>query len=293
MAGEATNSEVRRGRLLLLGAALLWSTSGFFLKSPPLASLPDETRGPVLACYRALFAAAFLIPFVRPRSVRFRPMLIPMAISFASMNFLFVTAMTRTTAAAAIFLQYTSTVWAFLFGFVFLKERVDRGNLIALVCALAGIVWIVAAEQSSAHFTGNLIALASGLAYAGVMLSLRSLRGEDAAWLIALNHIVSGLVLLPWVLTLHVSLDGRQWLLVALLGILQMALPYVLFARGVRTMPTQEAALLTLIEPILNPLWVWIFWGEHPGTATCIGGGLILGGLAIRYLLFPARQQNA
>jgi drug/metabolite transporter (DMT)-like permease len=169
-----------------------------------------------------------------------------------------------------------------------LKERIDRGNAIALVCAITGIVWIVASEQSSAHFAGNLIALASGLAYAGVMLSLRALRDEDSAWLIALNHLASGLVLLPWVLMMNVPLDGRQWSLVGALGVLQMALPYVLFARGVRTVRTQEAALLTLIEPILNPLWVWIFWGEFPGTATCIGGGLIIGGLAIRYLAFPA-----
>jgi drug/metabolite transporter (DMT)-like permease len=198
--------------------------------------------------------------------------------------------MTRTTAAAAIFLQYTSTVWAFVFGFLFLKERINRGNLVALFFAVAGIVWIIAAEQSPGHTTGNLIALASGLAYSGVMLSLRALRDEDSAWLIALNHLVSGLVLLPWVLTFHISLSGMQWLLIGLLGVFQMGLPYVLFARGVRTVSTQEAALLTLIEPILNPLWVWLCWGEYPGTATCIGGALILGGLALRYLVFPSRQ---
>lgn len=289
MATVPADSDVRRGRLVLLVAAVLWSTSGLFLKSPPLAAIPDDVRGPIVACYRALFAAAFLIPFVRPRSVRFRPMLVPMVISFASMNVLFVTAMTHTTAAAAIFLQYTSTVWAFVFGVVVLKERIDRANLVALMCAIAGIVWIVAAERSSEHFLGNLIALGSGLAYSGVMLSLRALRGEDSAWLIALNHSVSGLILLPWVLTLDVSLDAQQWMLVAFLGIFQMAAPYVLFARGVRIVPTQEAALLTLIEPILNPLWVWLCWGEQPGTATCIGGGLILGGLAMRYLVFPSR----
>jgi hypothetical protein len=104
MPASMTTSGASRGRLLLLAAALLWSTSGLFLKSPPLAALPVETRGPVLACYRALFAAAFLAPFVRRGSIRFRPMLIPMVVSFAAMNVLFVSAMTRTTAAAAIFL---------------------------------------------------------------------------------------------------------------------------------------------------------------------------------------------
>jgi drug/metabolite transporter, DME family len=277
------------GRMLLVAAATLWSTSGLFVKSPPLAELPTLEAGPALACYRALFAAAFLLPFVRPRAVRWRPMLVPMVLAFTGMNALFVTALTWTTAAAAIFLQYTSTVWAFVFGVVLLRERVDRGNLIALAAALCGIGWIVAADWHGEHFVGNLVALASGFCYAGVIFCLRWLRDEDSAWLVWLNHAVAGVALLPWVLTLGLSLGAVQWTLVGLLGVSQMALPYVLFARGVRTVKTQEAALIILIEPVLNPLWVRLLWGEAVATATWIGGGFILGGLAARYLLFPPR----
>src|SRR5690349_2934623 len=124
-ADESSNTELiahpARGRMLLLAAAVLWSTSGLFLKSPPLARIPQFERGPVLACYRALFAAAFLAPFVSRAAIRFRPALVPMSLSFAAMNLLFVTAMTRTTAGAAIFLQYTSTVWAFALGWFFFR----------------------------------------------------------------------------------------------------------------------------------------------------------------------------
>lgn len=278
-----------RGRLLLLTAAFLWSTSGFFVKSPLLAELPQADRGPVLACYRALFAGCFLLPVLRRRAIRWRPLLLPMVVSFASMNLLFIMAMTRTTAAAAIFLQYTSTVWAFVFGFVFLKERVDGGSLFALVCALAGIAWIVRGDWGSANFVGNLIAIGSGVAYAGVILSLRALRNEDSAWLVVLNHLVSGLILLPWVLALNVSLRPGQWGLLAIFGVLQMGLPYMLFARGVRHVKIQEAALFPLLEPILNPVWVWLCWGEAVSTTTWIGGALILVGLVGRYLVFRPR----
>jgi drug/metabolite transporter (DMT)-like permease len=276
-----------RGRLLLLAAAVLWSTSGLLVKSPPLAAIAESYRGPVLACYRALFAAACLLPFLRPRHVRWRPMLVPMVLGFALMNLLFVTAMTRTTAAAAIFLQYTSTVWAFLFGLLFLGERISRGNAVALAAAVCGIAWIVRADWGGENSTGNVIALGSGFAYAGVIVSLRSLREEAPAWLVALNHAVAGLILLPWVLPLNVSLTPQQWSLTALLGIGQMALPYLLFTRGVRWVTTQEAALLTLLEPVLNPLWVWLCWGETVPLSTWIGGSLILGGLAVRYTFFP------
>ena len=286
----AERPSVARARLLLVAAAVLWSTSGLFVKSPPLEQLPIADRGPLLACFRTLFAAIVLLPFVCRADVRWHRMLVPTALSFALMNVLFVTAMTRTTAAAAIFLQYTATVWAAALGAFFLRERIDRGTLVALVCAVAGIGWIVAAESSSEHFTGNLIALGSGAAYAGVVIGLRALRTEGAAWLVTLNHAVAGLVLLPWILGRGVTLDPLQWGLVALLGIVQMGLPYLLFARAVRAVTAQEAALVTLLEPILNPGWVWLFWGETPPPSTIIGGAFILGGLALRYTIFrPAR----
>ena len=290
---DAISPDALRGRLLLLAAAVLWSLSGLLVKSPPLQELSVACRGPILACGRGLFAALFLLPFVRWRSVRWRPMLVPMVVAFASMNLLFVTAMTRTTAAAAIFLQYTSTPWAFLLGLVFLRERIDRGNLVALVFALAGIASIVAGDWNGANFAGNILALGSGFCYAVVVFSLRWLRDEDSAWLVMLSHLVAGLVLLPWVLSFGVTLTAPQWGLTALLGIVQMALPYVLFARGVRWVTTQEAALLTMIEPVLNPFWVWLFWREAVGDTTWIGGSLILGGLAVRYALLPRRAVQA
>jgi drug/metabolite transporter (DMT)-like permease len=273
-----------RGRLLLLLVALMWSISGVVVKSPPLEELPESQRGPLIACGRALFAAAFLLPFLRRRAIRFRRPMLPMVIGFSAMNLLFITAVIKTTAAAAIFLQYTSSGWAFLLGWLFLKERIDRANLLALLAAACGIFWIVAADLSSDHLAGNLIALVSGFSYSVVIVSLRALREENAVWLIVLNHLVSGLILLPWVLTFDVSLNGSQWALIGILGVFQIAIPYVLFARALRFVTAQEAALLTLIEPILNPLWVWLFWREAVPFATWAGGSLILGGLAIRYL---------
>ena len=208
------------------------------------------------------------------------------------MNVLFVSAFTRTTAGAASCLQYTSTAWVFLFGWLVLKEKIHRGNIVALASAGCGIAWILFSEQNDQHADGNLFALGSGVAYAGVILSLRWLRDEDAAWVTVLNHAFSGLVLLPFVLTRHIELTALQWSLVAFLGVFQMGLPYVLAARGVAVLSVQESALLVLLEPILVPLWAWLCWGEHLGWPTLIGGGLILGGLAVRYAMWPDRAQT-
>jgi drug/metabolite transporter (DMT)-like permease len=275
-----------RDRLFLLAAAILWSTSGLFMKSPPLEAVPVSERGPLVACFRALLAGMCLVPFVNWRRARFHRQMAPMALAFAAMNFLFITAMTRTTAAAAIFLQYTGIGWAFLFGVVFLKEPVTRANLAALAFGLAGIAWIVGGEWHGSQFVGTLLALGSGLAYGAVITSLRALREEDSAWLVVLNHLVSAAVLLPWIVARGLIPSGAQWGVIALLGAFQMGLPYVLFARGMAGVPAQEAGLITLLEAILNPFWVWLFWGEEVAISTWIGGGLVLTGLLVRYLVF-------
>src|SRR5262249_7003876 len=176
--------------------------------------------------------------------------------------------------------------WAFLFGVLFLKEKITLANLVALGFGLAGIAWIVGGQWHGSQFPGTLLALGSGLAYGAVIVSLRALRTENSAWLVVLNRLVSALVLLPWVVSLGLMPGRTQWALIAVLGAFQMGLPYVLFARGVAGVPAQEAGLITLLEAILNPFWVWLFWGEDVATSTWIGGGLILTGLLVRYLVF-------
>ena len=274
-----------QGRLLLLAAAIGWSVIGVAVKSPLLKDVP----GPMFAGCRALTAGLFLLPFIRPSMVRFRWGLLPMVACFASMNVLFIMATQQTTAAAAIFLQYTASLWAMVFGVLFLREPLLRGNVIALICGMLGIAWIVHSDWNGENFQGNSIALLSGVTYAGVIVTLRLLRDESSQWLILVNYVVSGIVLIPWIVQGIHTLSPLQWLLLAAIGPLQMGLPYVMFARGLKWIPPQEAGLILLIEPLLNPTWVWLCWGEAISPATAVGGGLILFGLALRYTLFRER----
>ena len=279
-----------RGRGFVIAAALLWSISGILIKSPTMQAIPLAQRGMVLACYRTLFAAVGLLPFVNWRRVALKSRFIPSAFFFAVMNVLFINAFTRTTAGAASFLQYTSTVWVFLFGWLLFKEKVRGPNFVALLSAVAGIAWIFFSEGDHQKVDGNWLALGSGAAYAGVILTLRWLKDEDSTWVTVLNHAVSGLVVLPLVWNYDLTLTGTQWAMIAFLGLFQMGVPYVLAARGVALLSVQESALLMLLEPILIPIWAWSFWGESVGVPTLIGGGLILGGLALRYVLWPTES---
>lgn len=277
-----------RSRFLVLAAAVLWSLSGVVLKAPAFADLPVEGRGPAIAGLRALFAALTLLPFVRPRRIRWRPGLIPMVVCFAAMSVLFISALMTTTAAATIFLQYTSVVWASLLGWLLLRERPGRPDTIAILCVVVGIAAILAKDPGSP--LGNGLALASGVAYAGVVVSLRALRDEDPIWLSFLNQVLSAAVILPWFLMSPIELSGPQIGWIAFLGAVQLALPYVLFSTGVQQVSAREASILLLVEPVLNPLWVLLVWGEQAALATWIGGGIILGGLVLRFVVAGARQ---
>ncbi len=105
----------------------------------------------------------------------------------------------------------------------------------------------------------------------------------ESAWLVALNHLVTALVLAPIAIGATHFPSGTQWLLLAGLGIVQMGLPYILFARGLKSIPGHEATGIGLIEPLLVPLWAYVAWGDRPAWWTLVGGGFILAGLVIRY----------
>ena len=285
-----------RGRWLLVAAAVLWSTTGLFVKFDALRTVD----GPTLACLRSLFAALCLLPFLKLESIRWRRGLVPMAVAFAAMNGLFLTAMTLTTAAAAVFLQHTATPWSFLLGLVVLGESWRRGNLVAVGLAVAGIAVIVVADNSHnstdqtthMHWMGNLMAGGSGLAFAIVIVSLRHLRDLSPVFLVLVNQLAACLVLLPWLAWHPPELSLQQWTLLAIFGVVQMAVPYLLFARGVKSVPIQEAALIVLLEPVLTPTWVGLLGWESAPATVWLGGGLIVTGLLLRYTLFAKDSQN-
>jgi drug/metabolite transporter (DMT)-like permease len=256
----------------------MWSTSGFFVKAPYLAGWP----GPVLAFWRALFACVVLWPMVRRPTWSWK--LIPAAATFVAMNYTYLTAMAKGSAANAIWLQCTAPVWVLFVGVFVFGERAIWRDWLLVAFAAAGVAIILHYESRGESIDAVLWGLASGVFYAGVVLSLRQLREMESAWIVALNHLATAIVLAPLALDGSYFPTGIQWPLLAGLGIVQMGLPYVLFARGLKTIPGHEATGIGLLEPLLVPVWVYLAWGDKPAWWTLVGGGLILVGLTIKYL---------
>lgn len=284
------------GRLCLLGAALLWSLSGAFVKS--LDMDPHS-----VATYRSLSAGAFLGVIAVARGVRpsWNPIMAVMVAAFTVMNYVFIKSMTETTAANAIFLQYTAPAWMTLGSLLLLGETSDRRQWLVLSGSLLGIGVLIVGNlhAGASQLVGIGLGLFSGLTYAAVAISLRYLRHHDPLWLTIINHIGAGLILLTMGLMLEAT-SGPRGLLdfprepraafgLILFGIVQMGLPYLLFGIGLRTISAQEAGILTLMEPVLNPVWTYLASGEIPSTGTIAGGAILVSMLLLRY--FPKRRR--
>jgi drug/metabolite transporter, DME family len=306
-----------QGRLCVVLAAVLWSTSGAFSNLlredtaigrlcaagingilAPLNLLPDATPAALnepqidpllMAFFRVLFGGAMLLPLLRRREIAFRPVMLLTAATFAVMNALFVSALAYGTAANAILLQYTAPMWLWLFCVFVLRERADWRGAVALVISLSGIGVIIAGGWTATEIPVLVLALGSGITYAGVLLGLRVMRNLSSRWITVFNFLVSALALLPFVVLLPRPTPA-QLVVLFFFGTLQLGLPYVLVARGLRSLSPQEVGTLTLLEPLLNPLWAYLVVPdkERPNAFTLIGGAFILGGLLYRY--FPVRR---
>lgn len=291
-------TEATRGRWMILLAGVLWSTSGAFVK---IADMPELT----VAMYRSLCAGIFLVITAWICKTRFtwHPLMLPMVIVFALMNYTFIASMTKIHAADTILLQYTAPLWMF-FGSVFwLRERYDRRNLLAIIGCMVGIAIVLLGKWGTGAEDrwGVVLGLLSGVTFAGIAVFLRYLRAHDALWLAALNHLGAGLLLMgaAWIGSIwHGGHSTTLWqprpgqlALLAVFGICQMATPYLLFGLGLRSLSPQEAGLISLVEPLLNPVWTYFVAGEQPFVSTLIGGGIMILMLMVRY--FPSSHSSA
>jgi drug/metabolite transporter (DMT)-like permease len=272
--------------LLILAAAVLWSTGGLFVKATQLDAFE-------LSLGRSLLAAVTVAYLTRREGFRLTGLTVITAFLYAGLLLFFVVATKLTTAANAIFLQYTAPVYVLLLEPVMFKEKFRRSDIFVVVACLCGMSLFFVGQLRPQDVQGNLTALASGLCFAFFMLLMRHPRARhvNRASSVIYGNLLLALLVLPVIFARAGSLEAvaarvadltaRDLMIVLFLGVVQIGVGYTLFTRGIeRGVRSLDVGIVGYIEPVLNPVWVYLFIGERPSRWALVGGAIIITAVA-------------
>jgi drug/metabolite transporter (DMT)-like permease len=265
-------SERHKAILFLALAAILWSTSGLFIK------ILDWQPLSILAA-RSFFAAIVFLIYLRRIPTRFSMWQLLAAGMFILTQFLFITSTKLTTAANAIFLQYTAPIYVVLLAFWFLREKPSRTDWLSMLIIFLGLTLFFGDKLSTDGFYGNLLAILSGVTSAVMMVSFRAQKNGNPAESNLIAFLVTAAFGIPFVLKETWTVES--WSILAFLGVFQIGLAFIFFTQGIKHIPALEANLIGTLEPVLNPIWVFLFYGESMGAFALIGGLVVLGGVVL------------
>ena len=267
--------------LFIFAAAFLWSTGGLFIKWNTLTGLE-------LSFCRSLFAMITVAILTRHEGFRLNSISAIASVLYAVLLVLFVLATKATTAANAIFLQYTAPVYVLIFEPLIYKEKFRVRDLVTVLVCLGGMALFFVGQLRPQDIEGNLMALASGLCFAFYFLLLRHPRAREVnrASSVIYGNLLAVIALAAWGVPALFNLNLHNALSVTYLGVVQLGIAYALFtagmARGVRSL---DAGIICYIEPVLNPVWVFLVLGERPSRWALLGGTIILAAVIVHMLL--------
>lgn len=267
-----SSTERRKAVFLMLLAAILWSTGGVMIKElswSPIAILVG----------RNIFSSLLLLAYLRRFPTHWTRWKLIAAAGHLLTSFLFISSTKLTTAANAIFLQYTAPVYIVLLAFWFLRERPSRTDWISMAVIFAGMGLFFADKLSTTGLYGNILALLSGVTMAVMTVALRAQKDGIPAESILIAQLTTAVLGFPVVLRESWALTN--WLIILYLGIFQIGIAFICFTTAIKHIPAIQATLISTLEPVLNPIWVFVFVGEQPGMFALLGALVVLAGIAI------------
>ena len=272
--------------LYLILTAILWSFGGLLIKI--------VTWNPIaIAGMRSAIASIFILIYLRhPRLTWSRNQILG-ALFYSATVILFVYATKKTTAANAILLRYSAPIYVALLGNRILGEKTSRLDWMIIFTVIGGMMLFFLDQFQIGNVLGNLLAIMSGITFALLTIYLRSQKDASPLESVLMGNILTALIALPFMFTSAPS--KTSWLGLILLGTFQIGLAYILYSIAIKQVTALEGSLIPIIEPILNPVWVFLVLGETPSKWALVGGSIIIAAMILRYLL-PAlnnkRQKN-
>lgn len=272
----------------MLLCAALWSIAGIFIKLIPWNSI-------VIAGLRSLIAGLVMFVYMRARGIGFTADRRSLAGGAALCLTLtcFVAANKLTTAANSIVLQFTAPMFIVVFSALFLKKRFSRADVLAVVLTMAGISLFFFDQLMPGHLAGNCVAIFAGMAFACYYMSLEGASESQRMSAILIAHGLTFLVGLPFTFVYPPELSAAPVACILVLGVVQLGIPYVLLGRASGACPPLACSLLGAVEPLLNPVWVFIFDGEAPGLWALIGGVVVVATITVWCVYGDLRGKKA
>lgn len=256
-----------KGIIAVIIASAMWSTGGIFIKMV-------DWNPVAISGIRSLIAALVLLAYIKkPKITKSKPQIFG-AISYALTVILFVIANKLTTAANVILLQYTAPIFVAILGIWLLKEKIHWYDIIAILVVFFGMILFFIDNVSAGNVIGNILAIFTGLTLACTTIALKLQKEGSAIETTLLGNILTFVVAVPFIFT---SIpDLKSLFIIVIMGVFQLGVPYIFYTYAIERLTAMEAILITVIEPLLNPLWVYIFDGEKPGSYAIIGGIIVI-----------------
>lgn len=265
-----------KGDFYMLITAFLWSLGGIFIKLIPLNAV-------AINGLRSIIALVFFFIYERSFKIKINKKILLAALCLIMTNNLYVLANKMTTAANAIVLQYTAPIFVLLLQSIYTRTLPSKQKIGIIFLAFSGMILFFFDQMDGGQMLGNILAILAGMFFAGVFF-VNSLEGASSQDASKLSFLVSFLLAIPFY---H---GFEQMTVVSIsalfaLGILQLGLAYVFFAKAITLTSPVNSSLISLIEALLNPLWVFIFLHESPSIFAFIGGTIVLMAIILNILL--------
>jgi drug/metabolite transporter (DMT)-like permease len=270
-------SEHQKGILYVFTAALLWSSGGLFIKLISLSAMN-------LSFFRCSIAAITFALIFKKRILLVNKLSIINSLFYAVVLITFVIATKTTTAANAIFLQATAPIYVLIFEPLLNKSRYETINILTVGVCILGMILFFVGKLEPGHLEGNFIALISGITFAALFLGMKQNDQQYQQSTIFWGNILVAIICVPFLFSMEVITIKDLWM-VTFLGVFQIAVAYAFFASGLKRILAVEASIISLVEPVFNPVWVFLGYGEIPSLTAIIGGLIILGAIVVRSLM--------
>lgn len=273
------------GPLLVLASALIMSIGGLMIKMIPWSPLAVNGG-------RNLFAAIFTFIYLRSigHKIRCNKTVLACAACICGCCVCYTVAVRYTTAANAIVLEYISPVFILLYLWLFFKQKPARTDILACLVIFAGVACCFLGSLSGGGLVGNVLAVLAASMYA-VVFMVGMFPGSDTMSSYFFSQVMSFAVGLPWLLT-EPQRSPTSWAAIAFMGVVQVGVAYALMAVGLQHTKPVAANLICMVEPVLNPVWVALFYGETITPTSLVGIAIVLVGLLV-YNLAAGQKKPA